>query len=212
MVDSDSESEWKVRRDEHFEQLIKNRWDDKVAMLVVDVVSKHAQSANASSSARCASGVTSAQDSAAPGNAQGSGAPDNVEGSVVPDNVEGSGDTCSSPPPSVPVEEAEEVDWAELTILAEPNEDREAKEVADEDKVYEAMGFKAADERVEEATRESVPVPTMTAKMQSDMVEAAIPVDDNVDEEPLFDWDRDNPDMSIGVCYPSMYDFRLAVR
>ena len=70
MVDSDSESEWKVRRDEHFEKLIKDRWDDRVAVLVVDVVSKHAQSANASSGARCASGVTSAQGSAAPGNAQ----------------------------------------------------------------------------------------------------------------------------------------------
>ena len=29
VVDSDSESEWKVRRDEHFEQLIKDRWDDR---------------------------------------------------------------------------------------------------------------------------------------------------------------------------------------
>ena len=112
----------------------------------------------------------------------------------------------------MPVEAVELVDWAELTIIVGPNVDGEAKEATDEDKVYEAMGFKAADERAEEATRESVPVPTMTAKMQSDMVEAAIPVDDNVDEEPLFDWDRDNPDMSIGVCYPSMYDFRLAVR
>jgi len=165
VVDSDSESKWKVRRDEHFEQLINDRWDDRGAVLIVDVVSRHAQSANTSSGVRCASGVTSAQGSAAPGNAQGSGAPDNVEGSVVPDNVEGSGDTDSSPPPSMPVEEAEEVDWAELTILAEPNEDGEAKEVADEDKVYEAMGFKAVDERVEEATREAVPIPTMTTEM-----------------------------------------------
>ena len=147
------------------EQLIKDRWNDRVAVLVVDVVSKHAQTDNASSGVRCASSVTSAQGSAAPSNAQGSGAPDNVEGSVVPDNVEGSDDTCSSPPPYVPVEEAEEVDWAELTILAEPNEDGEAKEVADEDKVYEAIGFNAADERAEEAAREVVPMPTMTAEM-----------------------------------------------
>jgi hypothetical protein len=52
-----------------------------------------------------------------------------------------------------------------LTILAEPNEDGEAKEVTDEDKVYEAMGFKAADERAEEAAREAMPIPTMTAEM-----------------------------------------------
>ena len=112
----------------------------------------------------------------------------------------------------MPVEEAEEVDWAELTILAEPNEDGEAKEVADEDKVYEAMGFKAADERVDEAARKAVPIPTMTTEMQSDMAEGVVPVDDHVGEEPVFDWDRDNPDMSVGVSYPSMDDFRLAMR
>ena len=112
----------------------------------------------------------------------------------------------------MPVEEAEEVDWAELTILVEPNEDGEAKEVADEDKVYEAMGFKAADERVDEAARKAVPIPTMTAEMQSDMIDGAVPVDDHVGEEPIFDWDMDNPDMSIGISYPSMDDFRLAMR
>ena len=110
------------------------------------------------------------------------------------------------------VEEVEEVDWAELTIVAEPSEDGGAKEVADEDKVYEAMGFKAVDERAEEAAREAVPIPTMTAEMQSDMADGAVPVDDHVGEEPMFDWDRDNPDMSVGVSYPSMDDFRLAVR
>jgi len=112
----------------------------------------------------------------------------------------------------VPVEEAEEVDWAELTILAEPNEDGEAKEVADEDKVYEAMGFNAVDERAEKAAREAVPIPTMTAEIQSDMTDVVVPVDDHVGEEPMFDWDRDNPDMSVGVSSPSMNDFRLAVR
>jgi hypothetical protein len=174
VVDTDSESEWKVRRDEHFEQLIKDRWNDRVAILVVDVGSKHAQTGNASSGVRCSSGVTSAQ---------GSAAPDIAQGSSIPDIAEGSGDTASSPPPSAPVEVAEEVNWAELTILAEPNEDGEAKEVVDEDQVYEAMGFKASGE----AAREAVPIPTMTAEMQSDMAEAAVPVDDHVDEEPMFD-------------------------
>jgi len=100
------------------------------------------------------------------------------------------------------VEEAEEVDWAELTILVEPNEDGEAKEVADEDKVYEAMGFNAVDERAEKAAREAVPIPTMTAEIQSDMTDVVVPVDDHVGEEPMFDWDRDNPDMSVGGFLP----------
>jgi hypothetical protein len=52
----------------------------------------------------------------------------------------------------------------------------------------------------------------MTSEMTRDMGEVVVPVDDNVPEEPVFEWDRGNPDMSVGVCYPSMDDFRLAVR
>ena len=44
------------------------------------------------------------------------------------------------------------------------------------------------------------------------MADVVVPVDDHVGEEPMFDWDRDNLDMYIGVSYPSMDDFRLAVR
>ena len=49
VVDTDSGSEWKVRRDEHFQQMVKDRWGQRVAFLVVDVVSKHAYSGNDSS-------------------------------------------------------------------------------------------------------------------------------------------------------------------
>ena len=44
------------------------------------------------------------------------------------------------------------------------------------------------------------------------MNEAAVNVDDTIDAEPMYEWDRDNPDMSVGTCYPSMDEFRLAVR
>ena len=52
----------------------------------------------------------------------------------------------------------------------------------------------------------------MIAKMQWDMSEAAILVDDNVSDEPVLDWDRDNPDLSVGISYPSMHNLRLAVK
>ena len=112
----------------------------------------------------------------------------------------------------MPPEQAQPVDWAELTILQEDNEDGDAKQAADEDKVYEAMGFAATDERVKDAAREAIPIPTMTAEIQADMEEAAVPVDDHDDQEPMFDWDRQNLDLSVGVYFPSMNDFRLAVR
>ena len=57
-VDSISDSEWNIRRDEHFEELIKDRWADRIAVLVVDVVSKNDQGSGTTSSfGRSASGV-----------------------------------------------------------------------------------------------------------------------------------------------------------
>ena len=44
------------------------------------------------------------------------------------------------------------------------------------------------------------------------MNEASANVDATADEEPLYEWDRDNPDLSVGICYPSMADIRLAVK
>ena len=174
------------------------------------MVSKHGESINASSGRRCVSGVTTGEGNGIHGNGGGRAS------NVASENVEGTGDTCSTHPPSMAADVAEPVDSTNLTILPDDNDDGCANVVADEDKVYKAIGFKAVDERAEEAAREvareAVPIPTMTAEMQNDMDESSIPVDDNVPEEPMFQWNRDNPDMSVGVCYPSMDDFRLAVR
>ena len=90
--------------------MVKDRWGQRVAFLVVDVVSKHAYSGNDSSTRRCASGVTTGEGSGIPKNVGGSG-------SNVPENAESTGDTCSSPPPSVPADIPEPVDWANLIIL-----------------------------------------------------------------------------------------------
>jgi hypothetical protein len=60
------------------------------------------------------------------------------------------------------------------------------------------MGFKVADERAEEAAREEIPIPTMSSDLQRDIDEATIPVDDRDPTEPVYDWDRENPDMSVG--------------
>jgi len=177
----------------------------KEAVLAVDVVNKDDESVNTCSGVRFVSGVTSAGSgvpcnagsshagvngqgsSGGTGNGQDSAAPDITQGSVVPDNVEGTGDTCSSPPPSMPPEQAQLVDWAQLIVEEEANEDGDAKAAVDEDKVYEAMGFAAADERADEAAREAIPIPAMIAEMQADMDEAVVPVDDHDDQEPMFD-------------------------
>jgi hypothetical protein len=84
VLDQDTGSEWKIRRDEHFQQMIRDRWDERLALIAVDVVSKDGSNGNASSGAskgRCVSSVISGPN----------GGPN-----VVVDDAEGCGDTCSS--------------------------------------------------------------------------------------------------------------------
>jgi hypothetical protein len=139
VVDTNTGSKWKVRRDEHFQQMVKDSWRERVVVLVVDVVSKHVISGDASSSHRCASGVTTGE---------GSGISENVAGIGFNffENAEGTGDACSSPPPSVPSNIPEPVDWANLIIHQDEKDYGDATAAVDEDKVYEAMGFWAADQ------------------------------------------------------------------
>jgi hypothetical protein len=150
--------------------MIKDRWDDRLAIIALDVVSKHDFSANVSTIASKHNYFSSVT------NASTSGV-----------NDEGIRDICSTLAPYQPVEEHVQVDWSTLTIMADPVEDGLAKAIVDEERVYEAMGFKAADERAEAAATEVVPNPSMSADMQRDFVDAAIPVDDIVEEEPSHD-------------------------
>jgi len=108
-----------------------------VAVIAVDVVRKDGYSDNASSGAskgRCVSGISS----------------DHNRGqSVVVDEAEGCGDTCSSPEQrttDLPIP----VDWTTLTIIGQDDDDGFAQAVADEDKVYEAMGFEEVEPTPEE--------------------------------------------------------------
>lgn len=68
--------------------------------------------------------------------------------------------------------------------------------------VYEAMDFKSKQiMRAEEATREEVPIPTMTSELEREIGDVTL-VDDREATEPVYEWDRDYPDMSLGRHYP----------
>jgi hypothetical protein len=86
VIDTDSESKWKVRRDEHFEQLFNDRCNDGFAVLSVDVLNKYNQPSYGSSGVTYASGATSAQGSVVGANAKGSAAGANAEGSAAGGN------------------------------------------------------------------------------------------------------------------------------
>ena len=176
--------------------MIQEKWNERMATICVEVVNKPGYEMNEKSVAGSSrSGVTNAGVSNA--------------SSAAP-NAEGIGETCTSP--AEDDEERVVVDWAILTIIPEADEDGDTREIADEELLYVTMGFKAADERAEKVAREEIPIPAMPSDLHTAMDEAAIPVDDRDPTEPVMDWDRENPDMSVGTHYPCMDDLRLAVR
>jgi len=126
-------------------------------------------------------------------------------------NVECTDDACSSPDHTNLDDRG--IDWSAYTILQEEELDRDATVLVDEDKIYEAMGFKAADDLVDGGDGlAEIPVPVIPPELQAEMDAAAMLVDDNAEFEPLYFYDRDNPDMSVGQIYPSMPEFRMAVK
>ena len=190
VLDSDSGSEWKIRRDEQWQKMIEEKWEERMAYITVEVTTKDGYETN--NSGIPMSDVT------------------NVDASYARANSEGMADTCTSL--AQDGDEAVPVDWATLTIIQEEAEDGEANAIADEDVVYEAMGFQEAHEKAEEAAREEIPIPTISKELEREMEDAAITVDDTAPTEPMEDWDKEFPDMSVGIHYPCMDDFRMAVR
>lgn len=125
VLDSDTiGSEWKIRRDEHWQKMIEEKWNERVAYIDVEVTTK-AGNENNDGGIPPRSGVT------------------NVDSSFGGANSEDIGDTCTSP--AQDGEAAIPVDWATLVIIQNEAQDGEANAIADEDVVYEAMGFQEAD-------------------------------------------------------------------
>lgn len=179
-LDQESDTEWKVSRNDQFVEMVNARWDVKTVCLSCEVVDKYGYE-------KCTTSIVAEQSSAH--------ATSGVTNASIVEQSKAVGNTCSS---ANQEPQAEEVDWDALIIVSEL--DRDANVVVNEEAVYEAFGFKDADKATEAKADTTIPVPT--AEMQANMTDAAIPVDDNDPTEPLIDWDRDNPDMPVGTVYP----------
>jgi hypothetical protein len=173
-VDAGCDSSWKLRKNEHFEKMIKSRFHDRLANLVVEVVEKRYQEfvdeevVETRGGSMGSSGVTSqAQAAADIGTSTGLG--DTFSCNVGADNEDFL---------------REMVDWDTLVILLEAENDGEATQIADEDRVFEAMGFKDADNAAQQPATAENAIPMMPAEMQQDMVDAAVGVDDNDPAKP----------------------------
>jgi hypothetical protein len=154
-----------LEENKHFEKMILSRIGERVANLVIEVVDKPGyQQMHNSIRSRGTSGVTSAAD--------------------IPQYAEGAGDTITS---QNKFQEAKfVVDWSTLTIIPEDDQNGEAHALVDEDVVFEAIGFKAADERAEEVAK-AASIPVIPPELQEDMNEAGINVNDNEPSELVLD-------------------------
>jgi hypothetical protein len=214
-VDIDSGFEWKLISNAQFEDKIKFRWHENAVNLAIEVAEKDGsqpvETVGTAVRGGCsvAQGIFGVTDADAAGSVEGGG-------------VGVTGDTCTSPGNAEPTYST--VDWSMLTIIPEVANDGDMFPLVDEDKVSEAIGFKEVDETAAaEATKEYA-IPVISIDIQDDMRAAGLPVDDHDPSEPVWDRDRDNPDisvgtvypskhdMSVGTVYPSMHHFRLAVR
>ncbi|RLM48430.1 hypothetical protein C2845_PMPSC055917 [Panicum miliaceum] len=137
-VDIDSGSEWKLTSNAQFEDMIKSRWHENVVNPAVEVAEKDGSQPVETVGSAARGGCSVAQGT--------SGVTDaDAAGSVEGGGVGVTGDTCTSPDNAEPT--YGNVDWSTLTSIPEAANDGDMLALVDEDKVFDAMGFKEADER-----------------------------------------------------------------
>lgn len=129
---------------------------------------------------------------------------------VSPDGVVQPTPTVVSPPSAV--------DWDRLEVL-ERNDDEGRLEIVGDDAFYEMLGLRAEDEQAKRIRQsEAVAGDTNSnadngkAPAGEDNTGAAIPVDDAIPGERVMAYDPNNPCMALGTIYPSMPEFRIAMR
>lgn len=232
-LDFYSGTEWKVTNNEQFEKWFQSGWKEKVVYLGVEVVTKKGYKTAESyvdrveSTTQVVTSVLSV-DLGVPSIAEGSVISAKPTGQSIArcgvinsdsidicspvqmTNEEDTGDTCNHAPN---VEDsAALVDWSKLAIILD-GLDGDAHALLDEDELFDAMGFKNTDERAAAtAIQEEAALPVIPIEIQQDMIDAAIVVSDEVPADPELVWDRDDPPMEVGTKYPSMNEFRMAVK
>jgi hypothetical protein len=108
---------------------------------------------------------------------------------------------------------AEIVDWATLQI-EETHDDEGRIELMSESQMCQLLGF--TDEGTTNVPRQGF-VRQMDEQgndneFEEDIDGAAIPTNDAVPGEIVISYDKNNPSMEVGTQYPTMEEFKLAVR
>nr|XP_034569455.1 uncharacterized protein LOC117833969 [Setaria viridis] len=101
-----------------------------------------------------------------------------------------------------------QVDWDNLKIV-ETHDEEGRIEPMSEDQLYVILGLRDEDERRKVAEPNGR---TMREQGDDNTEGAAIPISDAIADEVVITYDKDHPKMDLGTMYPSMDEFRLAVR
>jgi len=110
------------------------------------------------------------------------------------------------------------INWDELVTEERQDEEGEGRlEIIDENQLYVLLGLRIEEENAKGAAdlpsnEEQATTNNGSTVPDNDTRGAAIPVDDEIPEERVIVYDPNNPCMNIGNVYPSMVEFRLAVR
>ena len=174
----------KVQISEHLLTIFKDRWSTKWVCFLVEIV-------DIGSSFSCQSSVTFSS----------SGTQEPIILESLP---------CEQP-------DVELIDWDTL-VIQESHDEEGRIETIGQDELYIILGLKDEDERAKKAAEAAAKeaaaqaAETQGGTMPLDIDGAAIPVDDVIPEELHLRYDKDKTQMKLGLCYPDMDEFRMAVR
>lgn len=118
------------------------------------------------------------------------------------------------PPPNVEPEPAAPlVDWNNLEIVERQDEEGRI-EMISEEQMYVLLGLRDEDERAKTKEQENNAQGRTVGRTDyvSGTEGAAIVVNDSIPDEIVITYDKDNPSMALGTMYPTMDEFRMALR
>jgi len=104
------------------------------------------------------------------------------------------------------VETMPPVDWDSLQII-ETHDEKGRIKLLSEDQMYVFLGL-----RDEESGKVAASHDRVMVEEGSHEDDAVIPNNDDIPTEVVISYDKDHPQMDLGTMYPSMDEFRLAVR
>jgi hypothetical protein len=104
------------------------------------------------------------------------------------------------------------VDWDNLQIVQRIDEERRLQ-VISEEQLFAILGFKIQEERAqkEREAGSKRSASRVVPPIDVGVDDAAIHVDDHIQDERVVVYDKDNSELKLDATFPSMDEFRLVV-